>query len=97
VGCGKFVFFSMVRSVSSCIECVVSGDVEEEILVWFVVSFEGEIIVDVGDGRYGRGVYVHSMSSCFEKGARGFMKSARCAVSVEGEGFSVRVLAKFVE
>jgi ribosomal protein L7Ae-like RNA K-turn-binding protein len=40
---------------------------------------------------------VHPAPSCLEKGARGLMKSARRAVSVEGEGPSARVLAKLVE
>jgi predicted RNA-binding protein YlxR (DUF448 family) len=86
-----------VRSASSRIERVASGDAEEEILVRLVVSPEGEITVDAGDGRYGRGAHVHPTPSCLEKGARGLMKSARRAVSVEGEGPSARVLAKLVE
>lgn len=97
VGCGKSAPLSTVRSASSRLERVATGEAGEEILVRLVVSPEGEITVDAGDGRYGRGAHVHPTPSCLEKGARGLMKSARRAVTVEGEGPSAQVLAKLVE
>lgn len=97
VGCGKSAPLSTVRSASSRLERVATGEAGEEILVRLVVSPEGEITVDAGDGRYGRGAHVHPTPSCLEKGARGLMKSARRPVNVEGGGATARALAKLVE
>jgi predicted RNA-binding protein YlxR (DUF448 family) len=97
VGCGKSAPLSTVRSASSRLERAASGEVDGELLVRLVVGPDGDVTVDAGDRRFGRGAHVHPTPSCLEKGARGLARSARRQVTVEGEGPRAAALAKLVE
>jgi len=65
-----------------------------ENLVRVVLGLEGEIAVDLADGRFGRGAHVHASTECLQKAVRGgFAKSFKTKVEANAEAIGAQIAA----